>query len=140
MKTIAILAASMLLSAGACSAAGNRYWLKDWTFGEISGSQEAKASVTQTGANHLGLEPDRVIDPLYEGCPAGANYDDIKHRSRAELARHFGTSWRFPATLDAPGSVAGWIRCKNVNVAPVAFVSPSLGYRFFENGIVITLH
>ncbi|WP_442678485.1 hypothetical protein ACSBM8_13275 [Sphingomonas sp. ASY06-1R] len=140
MKAIAILAASVLLSAGACSAAGKPYWLKTWSFGEISGSKEAKAGVTQTGATQLGLEPDRVIDPLYEGCPAGANYDDIKHRSRAELARHFGTSWRFPATLDAPASVAGWIRCKGVNVAPVAFVNPSLGYRFFEEGIVITLH
>jgi hypothetical protein len=88
---------------------------------------------------HLALSPDGVADPLGEDCVAGVSYDDICPRDRAAAARHFGRHWRFPAALDTPGTVAGWVRCESGNLAAVAFVRPGLGYRFFEDGLVIEL-
>jgi hypothetical protein len=140
MKAKAILALAAFASATACAAAGKPFWLKNWSFGEVVGSAEAKAALAKTGANHLALQSDKVTDPLSEGCAKDVSYADIKHRSKADMARHFGPFWRFPPTLDTPRSVAGWVRCNGHNVAPVAFVNSQLGYRFFEDGIVITLH
>lgn len=111
----------------------------EWRFGAVSGPSGTRALLAHTGAGHLGLRRDGVTDPLGKECGAGVGYGGIRPRDRAAMARHFGPHRRFPAVLDTPGTVAGWVRCDGADRAAVAFVRPGLGYGFFEDGLVIEL-
>ena len=139
MRGSMLLAVTVALAAGCATAAGAPFWQKTWRFGSITGNPQAVAGVRGTGADRLVLAVDRIDDPLGDGCPAGVSYADLRHRSRAELARHIGPMWKLPVTIERAGSVSGWVRCGRENVAAVAFVDGREGYRFFEDGLVVTL-
>ncbi|MCR0985071.1 hypothetical protein [Roseomonas populi] len=134
-----LLLALALLAATPAGAAEDPFWMRDWTFGAVSGPPGPRALLARTGVRHLALRREGLTDPLGESCAAEVGYDDIRPRDRGAIARHFGPHWRFPAVLDTPGTVAGWVRCGDVNAVAVAFMRPGLGYRFFEDGLVIAL-
>jgi hypothetical protein len=127
------------LSVQAC-AANNDFWLKHWRFGPMLGSARAVAGMKGVHADYIELGRDRIDHPLGDGvCTDRVDYSDLKHRTRAALARDVGALWRFPAAVDQPGSVSGWIKCGGAHAAAVAFVNPRQGYLFFEDGLIITL-
>ena len=135
------LAMLALMIAAPAYAHGDPFWMKRWQFGELLGSPRAIASMKGIPTEYLELRRDRVDHPLISGvCANKVDYSDLKHRTRAALAKRVGAFWRFPAAVERPGSVSGWIGCNRANVAAVAFVNPRLGYLFFEDGLVITLH
>ena len=134
---LALLALTM--SVQAC-AADNDFWLKHWRFGPLIGSAQAIAGMKGVHADYIDLRPDRIDHPLADGvCTNKVDYSDLRHRTRAALARDVGALWRFPAAVERPGSVSGWVRCNGYHAAAVAFVDPHLGYLFFEDGLIITL-
>lgn len=116
------------------------YWLKDWRYGAAQGPASARAALKRTGAQHLLLARDRSVDPLGGDCDGVVSYGDLQPRGRTALATHFGHFWRFPADLDTPGTIGGWVRCDGENEAAVAFRDARHGYRFFEDGPVIPLY
>ena len=121
-------------------AADQDIWLKHWRFGPMHGSAPAIAGMKGVPADYIDLGHNRIDHPLGNGvCTDRVDYSDLKHRTRAALARDVGALWRFPAAVEQPGSVSGWIRCDGANVAAVAFINPRLGYLFFEYGLIITL-
>ncbi|WP_442678198.1 hypothetical protein ACSBM8_11720 [Sphingomonas sp. ASY06-1R] len=120
--------------------AAQAFWLKHWRFGPMLGSPAARAAMKGVDAHYIDLRRDRIDHPLGDGvCTDRLDYSDLRHRTRAALAKDIGPFWRLPAAIERPGSVSGWIRCGGFNSAAVAFVHPRLGYLFFENGLVITL-
>lgn len=129
----------VLMAAVPARAAEEPFWMREWRFGAVSGPPGARARLARTGASRLVLRRDGVTDPLGEDCGAEVDYADMRPRGRAAMARHFGPHWRFPAVLDTPGTAAGWVRCGRTNLVAAAFVRPGLGYRFFEDGLVIAL-
>lgn len=144
MRRAALLALSVLL-APASWADEAPWWVRTWRYGEILGRPAARASLVEVlsaaRVEGIALTQDRLTDPLGGDCASGVRYDDIVPRGRLEIGEHFGQHWRLPPELETPGTVAGWVRCgpDHGNLAAVAFVRPGLGYRFFEDGLVLTL-
>jgi hypothetical protein len=141
LLTILALALPATIASGASPhPAAHPFWLKHWRFGGMAGSAAALASMRGVDAHYIDLRRDRIDHPLMgDPCTGKVDYRDLRHRTRAALAKDIGPFWRFPAAVERPGSVSGWIRCGGFHSAAVAFVSPRLGYLFFEEGLVITL-
>lgn len=138
-RAATLLAAAVLVAllpgATRLAEAADAFWLRTWTVAAVAGEGAPPGLV---GLKiELGLQ--RIVDPLAQDCANSVSYDDVQRRPVADLGRHFGAFWRWPA-LPGPEVVYGWIRCAGTNIGGFAFVDGSLGYRFYEGGLVLTLN
>ena len=84
----------------------------------------------------------RIDNPLFGNCDARPSYDFLAPVVPAALLRDVGSAW--PATVKtdvaaAPSSLYGFVTCKGINYAQMAFTSPARGYYFAEGGVVLVL-
>lgn len=120
------------------AAAPTPVWQRTWTVAAITGPHAGAAGLGGIVGQPVVLAPDRARTPVDEPCPTAPDYADLRARPRAELGRHFGAFWRWPAALGAR-PVFGWVRCGRSNLGAFAFADARHGYLFFEDGIVIEL-
>lgn len=89
------------------------------------------------------LAPDRFDNPLYEGCPSGVDYRDLRSVPRGEAIASMRPG-KLPDSLHER-VVAGTVRCAMANssvpntVARFVF-DEGRGYYLYESGVVFVLH
>lgn len=139
LLTLALLA----LTAG-CATARTPEWQRAW---RVEGFEcprcdaEQRAWLAARRGEVVAIAPDRFTNPLYEGCPAGVDYADIRPRSPAEAGAFLGPGRLPPLRSAAP--LAGLVRCAAPSGPPNTLarivIDGTDAFLLHESGAVVTL-
>jgi hypothetical protein len=119
-------------------------WQRAWIFDGFDCprcSPDDRAWLVARHGQQVVFGPTSFINPLYEDCPAGVDYADLRPRSAPEIQNYFGKK-RLPAMI-SPSPVAGRIQCAQPSeppntVARVVLDGPR-GFLLHESGAVLRL-
>jgi hypothetical protein len=140
---VAATALAVLAAASACAA---EPWQRTWTVERVLCPRCDAAGLAEMRRSAVGqritLAPGRFENPLYESCPRGVDYADLRPRPRAEAEASLRPGPSVQLAGDAP--TAGAVRCAVPGGPPntvARFVfDGATGYYLFEGGVVMVLH
>jgi hypothetical protein len=138
------LAALVGSLAGLPACAQTPAWQRAWTvhaFDCATCSAEDRAWLKARVGQQVVMARDRFLNPLYEDCPAGADYSDLLSRSPAEAAKLLGTG-KLPV-LQSARPLAGEVRCQQPsgppNVVARIVIDGQRAFLLHESGAVLRL-
>ncbi len=131
-------------ASGAAAAQSQPSWQRSWTVSAFdcpACSPEDRAWLQARLGEVVTIEPSRFLNPLYESCPSGPDYSDIRPRDRGAAMGFLGSA-RLPETVaDAP--LAGSIRCAEPsgppNTAARIVIDGQRAFMLHESGAIIEL-